>query len=65
MPYDLSGGTLRVTERASSNMLALPLDQSGDVELRLDVMWNGQIVVRGGRILAIAKGEPKYVEDFK
>jgi|HubBroStandDraft_1064217.scaffolds.fasta_scaffold937125_2 hypothetical protein len=46
-------------------MLALPLDQSGDVELKLDVMWGGQIVVRGARILAIVKGEPEYVERFR
>jgi hypothetical protein len=65
MPCDLSGGTLSVGEQASSDMLALPLDQSGDVELKLNVMWGGQIVVRGARILAIVKGEPEYVERFR
>jgi len=65
MPCDLSGGTLAVAETVSDNTLTLPLDQSGSIELKLEVMWGGQIVVRGTRILTILKGEPKYVEDFK
>jgi hypothetical protein len=65
LPCDLSGGTLAVAEHTSDNTLALPLDQSGNVELKLEVMWGGQIVVRGTRILAILKGEPKYVEDVR
>jgi hypothetical protein len=65
MPCDLSGGTLKVGENASINMLVLPLDESGSVELKLEVMWGGQVVVRGSRILAILKGEPTYVEDVR
>jgi hypothetical protein len=65
MPCDLSGGTLAVAERVSNNVLALPLDLSGSIELKLEVMWGGQILVRGTRILTILKGEPEYVEDFR
>jgi hypothetical protein len=67
MPCDLSGGALMITgQHISENMLALPLDQSGNITLRLDIMWGGgQLFFRGRRILALPKGEAKYLEDFK
>jgi hypothetical protein len=65
MPCALSGGTVVIDEYSSANSLALPLDLSGRIELKLDVIWGGQIVIRGTRILAVLNGEPKYVEDFK
>ena|SRR5271155_5085474 len=65
MPCDLSGGTLAIAEHVSNNVLALPFDLSGRIELKLEVMWGDQILVRGTRILTILRGEPEYVEDFR
>jgi hypothetical protein len=64
LPSILSGGALIIDQHISENMLALPLDQSGGITLRLDIMWGGQILVQGGRLLALPQGEPIYVEDF-
>ncbi len=65
LPCDISTGILMVNEHISKNMLSLPLDQSGNIDLRLDAMWGGQIVVRGKRIAAIPKNEAKYVENVE
>jgi hypothetical protein len=65
MPCDLSEGTVVIGEHIWNNTLALPLDQSGSIELNLEVIWGGHVVVRGTGILAVLKGEPKYVEDFR
>jgi hypothetical protein len=65
LPCDISTGILMVNEHISKNMLSLPLDQVGNIDLKLDVMWGGQIVVRGKRIVAIPKNEAKYVENVE
>jgi hypothetical protein len=33
--------------------------------LKLQVMWDGLIVIHGTRIVATLAGEPRYIEDFK
>ena len=65
MPCDLSDGDLIVDERTLANVLTLPLDQSGKIILKLQVMWDGLIVIHGTRIVATLAGEPRYIEDFK
>ena len=65
MPCDLSDGDLIVDERTLANVLTLPLDQSGKIMLKLQVMWDGLIGIHGTRIVATLAGEPRYIEDFK
>ena len=64
LPCDLSDGTLQVAGEVLRNVLPLPLDYVGQIELTLHFKGDGEIVVRGTRIFAELFGEPTYIEEF-
>jgi hypothetical protein len=62
-PRDLSDGYLKVNGEVSDNMIPIPLDQGGNVELRLET-WNEVVLVSGTHIRLELLGEAQYVERF-
>jgi len=62
-PCDLSGGCLKLDGAVSRNMIPIPLDQDGAVELRLEG-WNEVVLVSGTHIRLELLGEAQYVEKF-
>ena len=63
-PCDLLGGYLKSDGVVSRNMIPIPLDQGGNVELRLEG-WNDEVVsVSGTHIRLDLIGEAQYVEEF-
>src|SRR5712672_3566356 len=64
LPYDVSDGELLLNERKLENVVPLPLDHSGKIELMLHLTSNERLVIRGDRITSELAGTPRYVEDF-
>jgi hypothetical protein len=60
----LSGGSLRIGDTVSENLIPIPLDLDGDVELTI-VCWDGVIRVRGCSVHLELIGAAEYVEDFR
>jgi hypothetical protein len=64
LPVELGTGQLCFDGHSISNVLPLPLDRIGAVEVTLEPMWGGMVQVRGSRIRVELVGEAKYVEEF-
>ena len=63
-PCDLSSGCLILKGERSDNLIPIPLDCDGDVELQLTSKFGESIHIRGHRIVLELLGEPDYVEEF-
>src|ERR1700733_4758378 len=66
-PVDLSDGQTRMGENTLDNKIPVPLRHKGAFELRLQAMWQGQVIVSftgSGAELELL-GEPEYVEEFR
>jgi len=62
--YCLSHGALRVgADHLSGNLIPIPLDVNGDVELMLEC-WGNVVRVFGNSAKLQLLGDPKYVEEF-
>ena len=64
LPCDLWEGSLRVGHQTIENIIPLPLDYRGDVELMLVTQTDSGVIVRGSAIFATPIGEPKFIEEF-
>ena len=64
LPFDISDGELQVADLRLQNVLPLPLDYSGNIELKLLLNSSEQVVIRGSRITSESAGTATYVEDF-
>lgn len=59
----LSDGSLRINGSVSDNLIPIPLDVKGDIELTLE--WSGGIVhVHGNSVRLELIGKAEYVEEF-
>jgi hypothetical protein len=64
-PAELVGGYLRLGDSILANEIPIPLNFSGDTELRLE-SWNDQIILVSGRGAELELiDDPTYVEDFR
>ncbi len=63
-PRDLRDGYLKMAEVLSDNMIPIPLDQTGSIELRLE-SWDEVVSVRGTRIRLELIGAATFVETIK
>ena len=66
-PVDLTTGQIQMGENILDNEIPVPLRHKGTFELRLQAMWQGQVVVSftgSGAELQLL-GEPEYVEEFR
>jgi hypothetical protein len=64
-PAELVRGYLRLGDSILANEIPIPLNFSGDAELRLE-SWNDQIILVSGRGAELELiDEPTYVEDFR
>lgn len=64
LPCDLWEGSLRVGHQTIENIIPLPLDYRGDVQLMLVTQTESGVIVRGSAISATPVGEPKFIEEF-
>ncbi len=64
LPCDLWEGSLRVGHQTIENIIPLPLDYRGDVQLMLVTQTESGVIVRGSAISAAPVGEPKFIEEF-
>ncbi len=60
----LSGGSLRINGSASDNLIPIPLDVQGEIELTLEC-WGNVVCVRGKSARLELIGTAKYVEEFR
>jgi hypothetical protein len=63
-PRDLLDGHLKLGVLLLSNEIPIPLNYTGDVELRLE-SWGEIVVVTGASAELDLIGEPEYVEEFR
>ena len=66
-PVDLGDGQIQMGQNILNNEIPVPLCHKGAFELRLQAMWQGQVVVSftgSGAELELL-GEPEYVEEFR
>jgi hypothetical protein len=59
----LSGGSLRINGSVSDNLIPIPLDVQGDIELTLEC-WGDVVRVHGNSVRVELIGTAKYVEEF-
>ncbi len=59
----LSGGSLRINGSVSDNLIPIPLDVQGDIELTLEC-WGDVVRVHGNSVMVELIGTAKYVEEF-
>jgi hypothetical protein len=62
LPCDLSNGSVCLDDRRLENVIPIPLDYRGRVELRLN-QTNG-LTITGTSLRVELRGEPKYLEEF-
>jgi hypothetical protein len=60
----LSGGSLRVHRSVSDNLIPIPLDVQGDIELTLEC-WGDLVRVRGTSAKLQLIGTAEYVEEVR
>ncbi len=60
----LSGGSLRIDSTVSENLIPIPLDLDGDIELKIEC-WDNVVCVRGSSIQLELIGAAEYVEEFQ
>ena len=63
LPRDLSDGYIRLEGNLSDNLIPIPLDFDGEVELRIEG-WGEVITVRARHVRLELLGTAKYVEEF-
>jgi hypothetical protein len=64
-PADLYDGTLEIDGEASENIIPIPLDRKGNIQLTLKPSFIDEpIVVRGNHVRLELQGDPIYVEKF-
>jgi hypothetical protein len=59
----LSGGSLRINGSVSDNLIPIPLDVQGDIELTLEC-WGDVVRVHGNSVSVELIGAAVYVEEF-
>ncbi len=59
----LSGGSLRINTSVSDNLIPLPMDMQGDIELTLEC-WGNVVRVHGDSVRVELIGSAKYVEEY-
>lgn len=64
LPFDVSDGKLTVNEHEYRNLVPLPLNLSGDVELRLLLESGEHVVIRGKGIRSGFEGLAENPEEF-
>jgi hypothetical protein len=62
-PEWLADGSLRVDDEVFDNVIPLPFEAAGAVELRLIFSTGDRIILRGTRVRLTATGEATYVEE--
>jgi hypothetical protein len=63
-PADLYDGTLEIEGEASENIIPIPLDRKGTIQLTLKPKFDDPIVVRGNNVRLELQGVATYVEEF-
>lgn len=63
-PAWLWDGALDINGNASDNVIPVPLDRDGTVQLTLESKGGERIVVRGNHVRLELEGVPQYVEGF-
>jgi hypothetical protein len=64
LPCDLWDGHLKVNGELFDNLVPIPLDSAGNIELQLTSVSGESLQVRGNRITLELLGEPEYIEKF-
>jgi len=64
LPCDLWEGYLKVNGELFDNLVPIPLDSAGNIELQLTSVSGESLQVRGNRITLELLGEPEYIEKF-
>jgi hypothetical protein len=60
----LSDGSLRINGSVSDNLIPIPLDAQGDIELTLEC-WGDVVRIHGHSVRVELIGTAKYVEKFR
>jgi hypothetical protein len=60
----LSGGSIRINGLVSDNLIPIPLDVEGDVDLALEC-WGDTVRVRGTSAKLELTGTAEYAEEFQ
>lgn len=61
--HDLSGGSLATNGTISDNLIPIPLDVQGEVEITLEC-WGDIVRVQGSSVRLELIGKAKYVEEY-
>jgi hypothetical protein len=64
LPCDLWNGYLKVDGELYDNLIPIPLDSAGNIELQFTSISGESLQVRGDHITLELLGEPRYIEDF-
>ena len=63
LPCTLWDGHLTVSDESFDNLVPIPLDSAGDIELQFTSISGESLQVRGEGITLELLGEPRYIED--
>lgn len=63
LPGRLHDGLLKIADTVLDNMIPIPLDYAGEIELRLE-QWSDILWISGTHIKLDLIGEATYVEEF-
>jgi hypothetical protein len=64
LPCALRDGYLKVKDEFFDNLIPIPLDSAGNIELQFTSISGESVQVRGDHITLELLGEPRYIEDF-
>jgi hypothetical protein len=64
LPCNLSDGYVELAGRRLENVIPMPLDGTGTVEIRLESKGEESLLVRGDSVKLTILGEARFIEDF-
>ena len=65
MPCDLRDGYIVLTDRRLENVIPMPLEDSGRVEIKLEAGTGDFLLIRGDSVRLVVLDEAEYVERFR
>jgi hypothetical protein len=64
LPCDLSDGHMKLEGRRLENVIPIPLDRVGTVEIRLESKRGESLLVRGDSVKVTILGNARFIEEF-
>jgi len=64
-PIDISDGYFVINNERHDNMIKIPIESSGDIEVFILTMHNERLKIQAKKMLILEHGEPEFLQEFE